>query len=237
MKQTEKREILTRNTVEIAAMQKDMETYCGCLNRAVEAFRAKSIYDGDISEQIARELCVLKADAITNEIKTAYAKDIQATILPFKKRRIREQMKDALGEVGTVLNGLQIDIERNKIGLRKNISSYDRMPYIVVSEGKISYDKERIIEENTVYSDADRKEFIERARRLYDALVSFDKECRALSGGNLFGLSDLSSDAVITIDELHTIHLDLRHIDWLDFADREELMKKADNIKNSKVWE
>jgi hypothetical protein len=80
-------------------------------------------------------------------------------------------------------------------------------------------------------------DFIKRAKSLYNQLVTFDKECRALSGSNLFGLSYVNSDAVFSVDENHIIHLDLRHIDLMDFSNRDELLKKANNIKNSKIWE
>lgn len=84
------------------------------------------------------------------------------------------------------------------------------------------------------------KSLEKQAMWLHLELVKFNRTIRLLSKGNVHGIGEMDDayhSTVITCDGEGVIHLDLRQLSKLDFANQEALLaEKEQNIPEPKIW-
>ena len=156
-------------------------------------------------------------------------------------------MNEALAAVDGAVNELRNTIANKglKLPLRhqgdpSNLNS-ERLKYLVLKDGIVSFDRDKVIEENTYQPQGGAEDFIIRAKALHKQLVDFDREVRLLSaatGNMMYGIGDADNgyfDSLISVGD-GIIHLDLRVVKNLDFDHADELLNSDRQFENSKIW-
>ena len=231
----------------IGKMNADLENYCGFLNETIKAMKERGVIVGEVTETMVKELAMLNADGIKAELRKAYEAESGKIAIPFEREKFLNSMNEALAAVDGVVEELRLTISNSslKLPLRhqgdpSNLNG-ERVKYIVLEDGIVSFDRDKIIEENTYQPQGGAEDFIIRAKALHKQMVDFDREVRLLSaatGNMMYGIGDADNgyfDSLISVGD-GVIHLDLRVVKNLDFDHEDELLNSDRQFENSKIW-
>ena len=244
-KKTESKSLKDTNRIE--KMNADLTAFCGLLNESIKAMKERGVIVGAITDETVKELAMLNADGIKDELRKAYETESGNIAIPFERERFLNSMKEALAAVDGIVGELRVSISNNslKLPLRhqgdpSNLNA-ERLKYLVLKDGVVSFDREKVIQDNKYQPQGGAEAFISRAKALHKQMIDFDREVRLLSGatGNyMYGIGDSENnyhDSLITVGD-GIIHLDLRVIKNLDFDHADELLNSDRQFENSKIW-
>lgn len=231
----------------IGKMNMDLETFCGLLNESIKAMKERGVIVGAFTVEMVKELAMLNADGIKAELRKAYEAESGNIAIPFEKERFLKSMNEALAAVDGAVNELRETVTKSsvKLPLRhqgdpSNLNE-ERLKYLTLKDGVVSFDRDKVIQDNTYQPQGGAEDFIIRAKALHKQLVDFDREVRLLSaatGNYMYGIGDSENnyhDSLITVGD-GIIHLDLRVIKNLDFDHEDELLNSDRQFENSKIW-
>ncbi len=231
----------------IGKMNLDLETFCGLLNESIKAMKERGVIVGAFTVEMVKQLAMLNADGIKAELRKAYEAESGKIAIPFEREKFLNSMNEALAAVDGAVNELRNTIANKglKLPLRhqgdpSNLNS-ERLKYLVLKDGIVSFDRDKVIEENTYQPQGGAEDFIIRAKALHKQLVDFDREVRLLSaatGNMMYGIGDADNgyfDSLISVGD-GIIHLDLRAVKNLDFDHADELLNSDRQFENSKIW-
>lgn len=234
------KEILYSDTNRIAKICADLEFYGGTLERLFAELENANLLYVELTDDVISDVVSDGGHEIKRAIQNAY--DLEASKIAFapERKRLLGCVADDWDKVDRLIAGWRELLETKKMSLYNGISDYERLKYLHFDNGCITYDREAVVEDNSTYCDDPRqKKLLNRAISLHKQMVDFDKEVRALSDGRCYGVicEGAANDGFITCSDGGMLHLDLKYIAWLDFKNADELLKKKDNIENSKIWE
>ena len=231
----------------ISKTVKDMVTFCNILNNTIKTLKEQGLM-GEVTEPIAKELAMLNTDTIKASLRKTY-EDKAATIeIPFEKLRFMAGLKNVFELTDVIVGKMAETIASEAVHLPLRIKddpsniNAERLKYIIVRAGMVTYDIDKIKEEFTYTLSTTAESFIKRARALHKQMVEFDRDVRLLSGdtGNLiFGIGEVGDsycDSLISIGD-GIIHLDLRLVKNLNFVKAEKLLNSKKQFDNSMIWE
>ena len=235
------------DTNRIAKTNTDLENFCHILNESINGMKKRGVIAGEITEAMVKELAMLNAEGIKSELRKSYEAESSKISIPFERRKFLESMNQALAkvegaveELGEIISQSSLKLPLRETGSTTNLNA-KRLKYLVLKDGVVSFDRAKVVEDNTYKPSGEAEDFIMRAALLHRQLVDFDREVRLLSGANgnmIYGIGEADSvycDSLISVGD-GVINLDLRLIKLLDFANADELLKSNRQFENSKIW-
>ena len=244
-KKTESKSLKDTNRIE--KVNADLTAFCGLLNESIKAMKERGVIVGAITDETVKELAMLNADGIKDELRKAYEAESGNIAIPFERERFLNSMNEALAAVDDAVNELRETITKSSLKLQlrhqgdpSNLNE-ERLKYFVLKDGVVSFDRDMVIQDNTYQPQDGAEDFIIRAKALHKQMVDFDREVRLLSaatGNYMYGIGDTENnyhDSLITVGD-GIIHLDLRVIKNLDFDHADELLNTDKQFENSKIW-
>ena len=139
----------------IKKMNADLENYCGFLNNTIKAMKERGVIVGEVTEAMVKELAMLNADGIKAELSKAYEVESGKIAIPFEREKFLNSMNEALAAVDGVVEELRLTISNSglKLPLRhqgdpSNLNG-ERVKYIILKNGVVTFDSDKVIEENT----------------------------------------------------------------------------------------
>lgn len=147
----------------IGKMNLDLETFCGLLNESIKAMKERGVIVGAFTVEMVKQLAMLNADGIKAELRKAYEAESGKIVIPFEREKFLNSMNEALAAVDGAVNELRNIIANKglKLPLRhqgdpSNLNS-ERLKYLVLKDGIVSFDRDKVIEENTTNRKAERR--------------------------------------------------------------------------------
>lgn len=208
--------------------------------------KERGVIVGEVTEAMVKELAMLNADGIKAELSKAYEVESGKIAIPFEREKFLTSMNEALAAVDGVVEELRLTISNSglKLPLRhqgdpSNLNG-ERVKYIILKNGVVTFDSDKVIEENTYQPQGGAEDFIIRAKALHKQMIDFDREVRLLSaatGNKMYGIGDADNgyfDSLISVGD-GIIHLDLRVVKNLDFDHADELLNSDKQFENSKI--
>lgn len=224
----------------------DMATFCGILNNTIKNLKECGFMD-EVTEPIAKELAMLNSDTIKASLRRSYENKAASIEIPFEKRRFMASMRDAMSEIDTIVGKMRDAIAKDSLHLPLRIKgddsniNPDRLNYIIIRGGMVTYDIDKIKETYTCWMSNKTEAFVKKAKTLYKQLIEFDREVRLLSaatGNFIYGVGSVEDNDVDSIISAAdgVIHLDLRLIKYLDCDNADELLRSDKVFNNSQIW-
>ena len=83
----------------IAKVNADLTAFCGFLNESIKAMKERGVIVGEVTEAMVKELAMLNADGIKDELRKAYEAESGNIAIPFERERFLNSMNEALAAV------------------------------------------------------------------------------------------------------------------------------------------
>lgn len=237
---------ISRDGNRIARMCADLETFCGLMNDLIARFKDHGIFakNMEITDEIVKDLAILKTDSIKANLKAAYELEAAGIAIPVKRQEFLDSLLDAYQVIDNVIAETRNSLYKNRLRLYFGVFdgqiSDVRVKYISINKGKVVYDRKMIEDDNTIYASGDYfLDFIKRAKALHQQMVDFDREVRILSeakGSITYGIGDDGDykSTLITVSN-GVIELDWNQLRHIEFEDADELLKNGFTINNSEI--
>ena len=231
---------ISRDGNRIARMCADLETFCGLMNDLIARFKDHGIFakNMEITDEIVKDLAILKTDSIKENLKAAYELEAAGIAIPVKRQEFLDSLLDAYQVIDNVIAETRNSLYKNR--LRLYFGAFDgqisdvRVKYISINKGKVVYDRKMIEDDNTIYASGDYfLDFIKRAKALHQQMVDFDREVWIRSGAKgsyMHGIGD-DDNSLITISD-GIIYLDWRRLGHISFDDADGALKSGIVINN-----
>lgn len=249
MSKKETRIPIFRDDYRIARIKADLEAFCEVLNWAIAKFNEWGIYKSEFTEDMMKELAILKTDTLRAEVKAAYELEAAGIAIPFRRQKFLDGLIDEVyPSIDIVITQMMERLNRKCLdfyfkGFNESCLyiSIDRIKYLSMSKGKAVYDKVMVEADNSNYASGEYfADFVKRTKILYQMMLDYDREVRILSGhkGELtlgIGEDTVYHDSIITVTD-DKIHLDWRALRHIEFEDANQILSKGREIDNSKIW-
>lgn len=203
--QWEVKEPLTKDVYKINAQMQDLEAFTEFLNNAFAAFVKKGyIEPKNITKAIVDAVSQFDAAPLIAYVDAAYNEEANRIKYNRAKQDFLKYKEAAENDIDATIQSLQSEYVKQAL---KFYSPKEgciwRSRYLQVNNGFVSYDRALLIEDNTERVRSEQhKEFLEKAKALYKEVLSFNEDCKRLSGGAITGVSyAMKGDAIITINE------------------------------------
>lgn len=210
--QWEVKEPLTKDVYKINAQMQDLEAFTELLNNAFAAFVKKGyIEPKNITKAIVDAVSQFDAAPLIAYVDAAYNEEANRIKYNRAKQDFLKYKEDAENDIDATIQSLQSEYVKQALKFyRPKEGCIWRSRYLQVNNGFVSYDRALLIEDNTDRVRSEQhKEFLEKAKALYKEVLSFNEDCKRLSGGAITGVSyAMKGDAIITINEFGCLDFD-----------------------------
>ena len=212
---------LAKDENKIRKQQSDLSEFCNLLNRLFAEF-VKNGYIGlkDITVEMMRAAAKFDAEPIVKAVTDMYAKEASRIKYERAKRDFLKGSSDAEREISAAIEKYKIYYEKSALKFYKPQDGLLwRLKYLTLQNGYISFDGSKLIEDNTYNILSEKQaDFLNRAKSLYEQIISFNKECEELSGGTVSCVSyAMATDAIITVNEAGGFIFDASLSSSMDF--------------------
>ena len=203
---------LLKDDYKINAQIRDLEAFTELLNNVFAAFVKKGyIEPKSITKAIVDAVSQFDASPLIAYVDAAYNEEAKRIKYERAKQDFLKYKEAAVNDIEATIESLQSEYVRQSLKFYKpKEGGLWRSRYLKADSGFVSYDREFLIEDNTARVCSEQhKEFLEKAKALYKEVLSFNEDCKRLSGGAITGFSYVTGgDALITINEYGDIVFD-----------------------------
>ena len=219
---------------------KDLESFSKEISKLIETLKEKKLLVS-LTDQILIDLCNYNTGSLKEDLKQDFQKEAAFISNAFARQKFLDNLLDAYIDIDQLVSKFAERMETEKLALSLTLAPSDRAEYLTIKNGEVSFDSQKVIENNTIYLTGEYAEdFIKRAEQLFKQMVDFDREVRLLSKGSLFGIASeagfaLGADGLISVNGLSKIFLDWRLLSQLDFSHAKQLLSSDRTFDNSEI--
>lgn len=221
--------LISRDSNRILRITRDLENHQTILNDVFK--RIENRFGIIASTEHIKDICIDQAVLLKQQISDAYDKEVKKYLFAHAKQNFLAGKEDAFKEADTIVRDVEAQQDNPKIGCGY-ITVWAKLPYLVCNDGVVEVLKDKVIEDNSYYTSGNAaNQFKERAKALFDEMVSFDRDVRLLSQNQVMGCYDAKPgyDAIITCGG-DRLWLDFNHMKMMDFDNAEALLDSEPNF-------
>lgn len=221
--------LISRDSNRILRITRDLENHQTILNDVFK--RIENRFGIIASTEHIKDICIDQAVLLKQQISDAYDKEAKKYLFAHAKQNFLAGKQEAFKEVDAIVKEVEEQQDSPKIGCGY-ISAWAKLQYLICNDGMVKILKDKVIEDNSYYTSGDvANQFKERAKALFDEMVSFDRYVRLLSENSVKGCGNGGSYAPAIIDCADDrIWLDFNHMKMMDFDNAEALLDSEPNF-------
>ena len=212
---------LLKDDYKINSQIRDLEAFSELLNNAFSAFVKKGyIEPKSITKAIVDAVSQFDAAPLIAYVDAAYNEEAKRIKYERAKQDFFKYKEAAVNDKEATIESLQSEYVKQSLKFYKpKEGGLWRSRYLKADSGFVYYDRALLIEDNTARVCSEQhKEFLEKSTALYKELLSFNQECKRLSGGAITGVSYvMGGDALITINEYGDLVFDASLTSQMNF--------------------
>lgn len=212
---------LLKDDYKINSQIRDLEAFSELLNNAFSAFVKKGyIEPKSITKAIVDAVSQFDAAPLIAYVDAAYNEEAKRIKYERAKQDFLKYKEAAVNDIEATIESLQSEYVKQSLKFYKpKEGGLWRSRYLKADSGFVYYDRALLIEDNTARVCSEQhKEFLEKSTALYKELLSFNQECKRLSGGAITGVSYvMGGDALITINEYGDLVFDASLTSQMNF--------------------
>ena len=212
---------LLKDDYKINAQIRDLEAFTELLNNVFAAFVKKGYIDPkNITKAIVDAVSQFDAAPLIAYVDAAYNQEAKRIKYERAKQDFLKYKEAAVNDIEATIESLQSEYVRQSLKFYKpKEGGLWRSRYLNADSGFVSFERALLIEDNTTRVCSEQhREFLEKATAIYQDLLSFNQECKRLSGGAITGVSYvIGGDALITINEYGDIVFDASLTSQMNF--------------------
>lgn len=212
---------LLKDDYKINSQIRDLEAFSELLNNAFSAFVKKGyIEPKSITKAIVDAVSQFDAAPLIAYVDAAYNEEAKRIKYERAKQDFLKYKEAAVNDIEATIESLQSEYVKQSLKFYKpKEGGLWRSRYLKADSGFVYYDRALLIEDNTARVCSEQhKEFLEKSTALYKELLSFNQECKRISGGAITGVSYvMGGDALITINEYGDLVFDASLTSQMNF--------------------
>lgn len=170
--------VLSKDTSTIDKGLADLKAFCPHINKLINGFcKAQYITKADITDGIAKSLAVFDPSALKDVISVRYEQEGASIQYSVARQQFMKGLHDVLDDIDAECRKSFGEYEREKLSKGYCLELHERLQYLKVEDGLVSYDGDMLAETYTeTVTTQEQADYLNKAREVYINICELNAE-------------------------------------------------------------